>query len=64
MMVVLEFSEPERWPTYVGIGSAVVGVASLAGAMLATGLASTDVNWVLAPSVVFSAAAWAARPEA
>lgn len=60
MMVVLEFSEPERRPTYVGIGSTLVGVASLAGPLLATGLASIDVNWVFAPSVAFSVAAWAA----
>ena len=60
MMVVLEFCGPERRPTYVGIGNTVVGVASLAGPLLATGLASIDVNWVFAPSIAFSAAAWAA----
>jgi len=60
MMVLFEFAEPERRPTYVGIGNTVVGVASLAGPLLATGLASIDVNWVFAPSVVFGLAAWAA----
>jgi MFS family permease len=60
MMVVLEFCEPERRPTYVGIGSTVVGVASLAGPLLATGLASIDVRWVFVPSVAFSLAAWGA----
>ena len=59
MMVVLEFCVPERRPTYVGIGNTVVGVASLAGPLLATGLASIDVNWVFAPSIAFSAVAWA-----
>ena len=60
LMAVLEFCEPERRPTYVGIGNTVTGVASLAGPLLATVLASVDVNWVFAPSVAFSAVAWAA----
>jgi len=60
MMVLLEFSEPERRPTYVGIGNTIVGVASIAGPLAATGLASIDVNWVFVPSVAFGLAAWAA----
>lgn len=60
IMVVLEFSEPDRRPTYVGIANTVVGVASLAGPLLATGLASVDVSWVFAPSVALSLAAWVA----
>lgn len=31
-----------------------------AGPLPATGLASIDVNWVFAPSIAFSAVAWAA----
>jgi MFS family permease len=60
MMVVLEFSEPERRPTYVGIGNTIVGVASVIGPLAATGLASIHISWVFIPSVAFSLAAWAA----
>ncbi len=60
MMVVFEFCDPERRPTYVGIASTVVGVASLVGPLLATGLASIEVRWVFAPSVAFSVLAWVA----
>ncbi|HNS51099.1 MAG TPA: MFS transporter [Anaerolineae bacterium] len=60
MMVILEFSAPERRPTYIGIGNTAVGVASLIGPLAATGLASIEVQWVFVPSVAFAILAWAA----
>jgi MFS family permease len=60
ILVLLEFGAPERRPTYIGIANTSVGVASVAGPLLATALASVRVEWVFALSVLFSVAAWAA----
>lgn len=60
LMVVLEFSGTERRPTYVGLANTATGAASLAGPLLATGLAAVNVDWALIPSAVLSLAAWAA----
>ena len=59
IMVVLEFCEPERRPTYAGITNTSVGLASIAGPLLATALASIHVGWAFALSAAVSLVAWA-----
>jgi MFS family permease len=45
-MVVLEFGEPERRPTYIGITSAGMGIVGIIAPSLGTGLASVSYPWL------------------
>lgn len=57
LLIVLEFSPPERRPTYVGIANTSTGIAATIGPLLATALAGLGYNWLFATSAAFSLAA-------
>jgi len=57
ILVTLEFSEPQRRPTYVGLANTVVGLVSLGAPLLAAGLAGIGYAWVFACSAAVSLAA-------
>jgi len=46
MLVVMEFAEPERRPSYIGITSAGVGIIGMIAPMLGTGLATLSYPWL------------------
>ena len=52
--MVLEFSVPERPPTYVGLANTSVGVAGALAPVLAAGLASVSYNLLFAISATVS----------
>ncbi len=54
MFVVMEFAEPARRPTYIGISNTVVGLVSMAGPLLASGLAAVRYDLVFAISAAIS----------
>lgn len=54
ILVVLEFSVPERRPTYVGLANTSVGVAGALAPVLAAGLASVSYNLLFAISATVS----------
>lgn len=60
ILVLLEFSGPERRPTYAGIANTAVGVAGLAGPLLATFLASVAYELLFAVTALVGLAAWGA----
>jgi MFS family permease len=60
ILVLLEFCGPERRPTYAGIANTAVGVAAIAGPLLATWLAGIGYRWLFAVSAVVGLAAWIA----
>jgi MFS family permease len=60
ILIVLEFCEPERRPTYAGMGNTAVGIASIAGPLLATALASVGYDLLFATGAAINLAAWVA----
>jgi len=50
ILVVMEFSEPERRPTYIGIANTGVGLVSLIAPLFGAWLASMDYGWLFAAS--------------
>ena len=54
ILVVLEFSAPERRPTYVGLANTSVGVAGGLAPLLAAGLAGLSYNLLFAISAAIS----------
>lgn len=58
ILIVLEFCEPQRRPTYAGIANTAVGIANIVGPMLATGLASIGYDLLFAVSAIINLAAW------
>lgn len=74
ILVVLEFSEPARRPTYAGIANSSLGVTGMAGPLVGAWLASSGFGLLFALSAVLSLAAlvamrwwvpeprWASRP--
>jgi MFS family permease len=58
ILVTLEFSEPQRRPTYVGLANTVVGLVSLVAPLLAAGLAEIGYAWVFACSAAVSLVAY------
>jgi MFS family permease len=48
ILVVLEFSEPQRRPTYVGIANTTVGMVSIAAPLLGAWFASVNYGWLFA----------------
>jgi MFS family permease len=57
ILVVLEFSEPPRRPTYVGMANTVVGLVSIAAPLLGAWLTGIGFVWVFAASAMFNLAA-------
>jgi len=51
ILVVLEFSEPQRRPTYVGLANTVVGLVSIVAPLLGAWLAGIGYGWLFAASV-------------
>jgi MFS family permease len=57
ILVTLEFSEPERRPTYAGLANTVVGVVNMLAPLLGAWLAGAGYSWVFALSAVANLAA-------
>lgn len=57
ILVILEFSEPQRRPTYAGMTNTVTGVASIIAPLLGALLAGIGYDWVFAFSSFISLAA-------
>jgi MFS family permease len=60
ILVALEFSEPERRPTYVGMANTAVGLVSVVAPLLGAWLAGADYGWLFAASAAVNVAALAA----
>jgi MFS family permease len=60
ILIALEFSTPERRPTYVGITNTTVGLVNILAPLLGTALAAAGYRWAFAASAVAGVAAWAA----
>lgn len=56
ILVVMEFSEPRRRPTYAGMANTTVGVVSIAAPLLGAWLATLDYSWLFAASAVLNLA--------
>jgi len=56
-LVVLEFSEPRRRPTYAGMTNTITGLVSVAAPLLGAWLATLGYSWVFALSVGINIAA-------
>jgi MFS family permease len=54
ILVVLEFSEPQRRPTYVGMANTTVGLVSALAPLLGAWLAGIGYSWLFAASAVTS----------
>ena len=57
ILVVLEFSEPQRRPTYIGLANTVVGLVSIVAPLLGAWLAGIGYGWLFAASVFINLAA-------
>jgi MFS family permease len=57
ILAPLEFSEPERRPTYVGMANTATGLASIVAPLLGAWLVSWDYSWVFAVGAVVNLAA-------
>jgi MFS family permease len=57
ILVVLEFCEPSRRPTYVGLTNTGVGLAGVTGPLLGAWLAGISYDWLFALSAVINLAA-------
>jgi len=60
MAIVMEFSTPEKRPTYAGLSNTSVGVVSMIGPMIGAVLALLGYNWLFFTSVVISILAFIA----
>ena len=60
ILVVMEFCEPQRRPTYVGIGNTGVGLVSMVGPLIGAGLAELGYGWLFAVSAGINLAAFVA----
>jgi MFS family permease len=57
ILVALEFSEPQRRPTYAGMANTATGLASTVAPLLGAWLASVDYGWLFAVSSAVNLAA-------
>ncbi len=57
ILIIMEFGEPQRRPTYLGLANTIGGLASMAGPLLAAWLAGIDFGLVFAVSAGISAVA-------
>jgi MFS family permease len=60
ILIALEFSGPERRPTYVGITNTTVGLFNVLAPLLGTALAAAGYGWAFAASALVGLLAWAA----
>ncbi|MGD2079130.1 MAG: MFS transporter [Chloroflexota bacterium] len=54
ILVVMEFSPPEKRPTYAGLTNTTVGVISMAGPLIGAWLAIAGYDWLFAASAIIS----------
>jgi putative MFS transporter len=59
ILVIMEFSPPEKRPTYAGLTNTSVGIVSVIGPLLGAWLALSDYNWLFAASALFGLLAFA-----
>jgi MFS family permease len=57
ILVALEFSEPQRRPTYAGMANTTTGLASIVAPLLGAWLAGIDYGWLFAASSAVNLAA-------
>ncbi len=57
ILIPMEFSEPQRRPTYAGMANTAVGLVSIVAPLLGAWLASKNYNWVFAVGAVVNLAA-------
>jgi MFS family permease len=60
ILVVFEFSQPSRRPTYTGLANTGVGVISLVAPLVGAWLAGVGYGWLFALSAAVNLAAWVA----
>ena len=60
ILIALEFSGPERRPTYVGITNTTVGLVNVIAPLLGTALAAAGYGWTFAAGALIGLTAWAA----
>ncbi len=60
LLMVFEFAEPQRRPTYIGVAGTLVGLVSMAGPLLGAWLAGIDYGLLFAVSAGTSLVAWCA----
>ncbi|MGQ9841586.1 MAG: MFS transporter [Anaerolineae bacterium] len=60
ILIVMEFCEPARLPTYVGIANTAVGLISALAPLLGAMLAQLDYGWLFAASALANLAAFGA----
>jgi MFS family permease len=58
ILVVMEFSPPERRPTYTGMANTATGVVSMLGPLLGAALAALGYNWLFIASAAVGLAAF------
>jgi MFS family permease len=54
ILVVMEFAEPERRPTYIGINGTAVGIMGMIAPMMGTALAALSFPWLFGLSTLLS----------
>ena len=54
ILVIMEFSSPEKRPTYAGLTNTSVGVVSMVGPLIGAWLAIAGYNWLFAASAILS----------
>jgi MFS family permease len=60
ILVALEFSRPERRPTYAGLANTTVGVSNIAAPLIGAWLAGASYGWLFAASAAVNLVALAA----
>lgn len=60
ILIVMEFCEPGRRPTYVGIANTAVGVVSAIAPLVGAGLAKVNYDWLFALSALINLVAFVA----
>ncbi len=58
ILVILEFSAPERRPTYIGIANTIVGIANGIAPLVGGWLAGFGYQWLFGMSAVIGTIAW------
>jgi MFS family permease len=69
ILVVMEFAEPDRRPTFIGIASFGVGLVSMIGPLIGTAISYLGFSWLFGVSLVLNVVAliamrfWVAEPR-
>ena len=54
VLVALEFSQPQRRPTYAGLTNTIIGLVAIVAPLLGAWLASVDYGWLFAVGAAFN----------